>query len=241
MGVCWLAVLSLSGTPQIEEWGPSRDGVVTRLVVVSKDHKIGEPIKLSCELKNTSTEERAYFPITYSGNYPFTVRGPDGEAVHYIGSFGQTGFFNPPELSPGQIKTQFTNHDLTQQYLIDKPGKYVISISESNKVTVLVADAPVPDKTKFMRKMIKQLPKKWDLVFHSPNINLVSDPNNFISDIRWFSIIFTDRKDSPKDNAEYLDETTMGHVWITMSQPDIVKRWPQYKTVIQEQLKPFKK
>jgi len=241
MGMCWLAVLSLSGTTQIEEWGIPRHGVATRLILVSKDHKIGEPIKLSCEMKNTSTEDRPYIPITYSCNCPFTVRGPDGEVVQYIGCFGQTGYSNGPVLSPGQVKTQFINHDITEQYLIDKPGNYVISINESNKVTVFVTDAPIPDKTKFMRNIIKQLSENWYLFFDNPNINLVSDPNTTIPDIRLFSIIFTDRKNSPKADADYLDETTMGHAWITMSQPDIVKRWPEYRTVIREQLKPFKK
>jgi hypothetical protein len=146
------------------------------------------------------------------------------------------------KIRPGEIKADFLGHDITTKYLLDKPGKYTISAYNSNQLVVDVSDCPVPDKLKFMRHVIDVLPKTWSLVCVTVDqLHLVSSPTNEIANTRRFSITFTELKESPYDAAEYFGETTMGHVWITMSQPDIVKRWPNYKSILREQLKPFVK
>jgi hypothetical protein len=168
------------------------------------------------------------------------VTGPDDKPVPYIATSFQTSGHRKA-LTNGQIVTVFSELDLAQQYLIDKPGKYAVQfvgrggLPPSNVLTVTVAEAPLPDRLKLLVALHKSAPQGWRVTQYDTAITLLNTPTRLKADATSITLFFTKTKE-PNQEGEYVAETKLGHAWIQAESPVAAARWPDYLKFIREQL-----
>ncbi len=240
-----LMVTALTMFAADPEWGVAKDGVATQLTLVSKEPKIGSAITLKLEAKNSADMAHGYDDQQAAVNNSLSVKGRDGKPVSYIATSFQTSGHRKA-LTKGQTVTVFGDLDLAQQYLIDKPGKYVVQfvgrggLPASNELSITVSDAPLPDRLKLLAALHKSAPKGWRVTQYDTAITLLNTPTRLKADATSVTLFFTETKE-PKQKGEYVAETKLGHAWIQAESPVAAARWPDYAKFIREQLKAVEK
>jgi len=120
--------LALSATEN--NWGKSKYGYATQLICQSKKFVAGKPMKFGLVLKNVSDSLKWYDHQGISHNSLF-IKAPDANEIYYKKGPFQTGGAEQP-IDKGEIVTLFENRNITDEYVITKPGKYSIQFREGN-------------------------------------------------------------------------------------------------------------
>jgi hypothetical protein len=109
-------------------------------------------------------------------NDPFVITGPDGKPVPYIG--GHTGCGDCPtlQLAPGGEMIFTRDLDLRDQYLIDKPGRYVVGYGmkgwvidgkpakvKPSTLEIDIASGKLDRRMEIAQRLFPLIPKDWSL------------------------------------------------------------------------------
>ncbi len=100
-------------------WGEEKDGLRTRLVLLTEKPSVGKPLNVRVELQNVGAVERKYAPIP-----SLRVRMPDSRPVPYYGA--QPSLGTPKVIGLGETVVLFDEFDLAQHFLLTQPRRYTI-------------------------------------------------------------------------------------------------------------------
>ena len=235
------------GLPADAGWGQPTNGLATRLTLVTKEPTLGKPIQLKLEIKNVGNTPAKFDDQQAMVNNAFEVQGPAGTPVPFVGMSTQTMGVETT-LAPGAEKPVFGSLDITEQYLLEKPGKYTIrfrtqhlgNLPKSNQLTMTVKDGPLTDQVKLISALHKAAPTGWRVARFGDEISFLNSPTGLKKDVAVVSLFFTKDEMTTRDDAEKLGKTKMGYAWLEISPKDTANRWPDSKKVIEEQLKAFR-
>lgn len=169
--------LALSAT--VNNWGRPNYGYATQLICQSKKFVVGEPMNFGLVLKNVSDSLKWYDHQAISHN-TLLIKAPDSNEVYYKKGQFQTGGAMQP-IDKGEIVTLFENRNITDEYVITKPGKYSIQLREGNYGMSMDSTFPASNIIEFevkagtprkedriLSSLIDILPnKKWQLAWSS--------------------------------------------------------------------------
>jgi len=119
------ALEGLPLTPKDDQWGEPNNGLVTQLIPQSEEYVIGKPMKFGLVLKNISDSAKEYnrYAATFK---PLTIKTPDNNRPYdKIGPYSTIGM-QDDSIDPCKIVTLFKDYDITDDYVILKPGKYTV-------------------------------------------------------------------------------------------------------------------
>jgi hypothetical protein len=105
-----------------DKWGEPNNGFVTQLLPQSEECVVGEPIKFGLVLKNISDslKQYDYNAISY---HSLIIKTADNNEPYFKLSHYQT-MEAPRPIGPDGIVTLFENRNITEEFVIIKPGKY---------------------------------------------------------------------------------------------------------------------
>lgn len=140
--------------------------LATSVVPLKATVRIGDPILVSVRVTNSGTT-----PVDTNRSATafdcFEVIDPDGELVPYSGFDGQV-LFKPTQVLPKSTETLTDAFDLTDKYLIQKPGRYSIRLDSqatglpaSPAVTIDVAPGELPTADKLTLRLLSIRPEGW--------------------------------------------------------------------------------
>lgn len=232
-------------------------GVQSRLSLITKRPQVGKPLRVRLELKNVGS-----LPITYDSqqaavNNSLDVKGPDNNPVSYVATSFQT-MGSPKQIQPGDTTVIITDLNVAEQYLVDKPGKYVIKsvarggIPASNELQVEVAAGTPKDIDRLLMDMRSIAPQGWRTVRYENrmepgigSISFLNTPTRLKADATSISLYFTKEKKSGIEEQQvqpkYLGETIFGHAWLQQQSEVATERWPDHEKAIAEKLNPYVK
>lgn len=230
-------------------FGLAVGGVQSRLSLVTARPQVGQPLRVRLELKNVGSVPIRYDSQQAEVNGSLSVTGPDGKPAPYIATSFQT-MGSAKNIQPGDTKTIFSTFNVTEQYLLEKPGKYAIKfvgrggIPESNLLAVEVAAGKLSDMDWVLVAMRDIAPNGWRAVRYGDSISFLNTPTRLKADAVSVTVYFTKDKNSGNEQLQvqpkYLGEFRMGHAWLQTS-ADANDRWPDHDKTIEEKLKGFKK
>jgi hypothetical protein len=166
----------------VNKWGEPNNGLVTQLIPQSEEYIIGKPMKFGLVLKNISESAKGYdrqvfisccgalMVRTFDNNGLYNKRGP----------YQTSGGWQP--IASGEIVTLFENRDISDEYLITKPGRYIIQ------------SRPVPASNIVKFEVKPGTPDEQDL--------LVSSMVNILPDSTWRVVAPKKRYDSAEQKEE---------------------------------------
>ena len=130
-------------------------------------------MRFRLEMQNVGTGTVQYDPQQVAVNASMIVIGPDGKERPYVAQYCQTQG-SPKSLKVGDRAVLFDNLDVAAQYLMTKPGQYVIQfrgdhgpsgevdIPPSDRVTIQVGDGPVQPAHAIAARLIRVVPSaQW--------------------------------------------------------------------------------
>lgn len=233
-------------------WGATKDGLASRLTLVTGTPVLGGPIQLKLEVKNVGDGPAAYDDQQAATNDALLVKGPDGSRVPYVGGSFQT-MGQTTTLPSGESRTIFASLDVSVPYLIDRPGSYTIEtrprggVPASNALSVTVGSGELGDARKLLGALVGTAPKGWRVADQFGSIVFLSSPTGLKDDATSISLTFTREAASPakppagRPPVVDLGETTLGHAWLSAYDRAAVERWPDYAKVIGERVKAYAK
>ncbi|MBI3856938.1 MAG: hypothetical protein HY293_14720 [Planctomycetes bacterium] len=112
----------------LAEKGSPWNGVSTRLQLVDEAPALGKPVRVRLDLVNGGQAAVIYDDQGVSTNESLDVVGPDGHRAPFIDISRQTAG-SSRILEPGKSVTLFKELDLSENYLLDVPGKYHVRFS----------------------------------------------------------------------------------------------------------------
>jgi hypothetical protein len=107
-----------------DKWGKPDNGYVTQLIPQIEKYIVGKPMKFGLVLKNVGESVRWYDHQGISHNVLRIKTGDNNEPYYKVGPF-QTGGAEHP-IDKGEVVTLFEGRNITDEYVIIKPGKYTI-------------------------------------------------------------------------------------------------------------------
>jgi hypothetical protein len=106
-----------------DKWGEPNNGLATQLFPQSEEYVIGKPMKFGLVLKNVSDSVKKYNDSSTSFK-PLIVKTPDNNYPYdKIGPFS-TMVRPDSSIDACEIVILFEDRDITDEYLVIKPGKY---------------------------------------------------------------------------------------------------------------------
>lgn len=106
-------------------WGPSSQGIRTRLSADKRRYGAGEPILLRLEMKNEHSRSQVYGDQQVAVNDPFVATGPGGEQEEYLkGTVMTVGRSKP--IHPGGVIVLLEGYNLGENYDVGRPGRYTV-------------------------------------------------------------------------------------------------------------------
>lgn len=137
------------------------------LVPAKPSVRLGEPILISVRVTNL-TAQVVQVSRSDTAFGCFEVTDPDGQAVPYVGFDGQVAEA-PLQLPPASTVT-LADVDLTDKYLVQKPGRYSIRFAEpgtrlsaSPAITVDMMPGQMSDFDRIAVRLLRVCPKGWHL------------------------------------------------------------------------------
>ncbi len=239
--------------PRDENWGEPNNGLVTQLIPQSEEYVIGKPMKFGLVLKNVSDSVKEYDRqefIACCGS--LMVRTIDNNGLYDKKGHYQTAG-GMQKIEPGEIVTLFENRDITDEYVIMKPGKYIIQshpIPASNIIEFEVEPGTPDQQDLLVSLLVNVLPdKSWRVM--TPKIRNASVEQesilvvlgrggltDFIGVMLWQTKTqgaIDDRRQNPPP-YEYLGKSSSGYFYITIP-PKALDYWPKMKEDIVKALK----
>jgi hypothetical protein len=146
-----------------------RKGLEIRLVPISEEFVIGEPMLFRLEMTNVGDETLPYWPTSYMVNDPMIVKGPNGKSVAFMGGSCQTAVWLE-FIEPGETIILVGSYDVTSQYDIVSPGKYSFQfkrwIKPSNIVEVDIKPGELSPAESLVQILTPILPECWEITRH---------------------------------------------------------------------------
>jgi hypothetical protein len=241
-----LSIVALAPVAE-PEWGKPVNGLATRLTLVTNTPKIGQPLEVKLDAKNTSENPVHYDDQQSTVNDPVAITGPDGKAVPYVGGSYQTmGQGKRPK--PGQELQVFPKLDLAKLYLITEPGEYKIAtrarggLPASNTLVVKVEAGELAPRQKLLAAYYKSKPAEWSVYRYGENAFVwMNSPTRLKSDVTTMELHFTKSKSAEKTTDIDMGPTTLGHAWLRVDQTRVAPIWPDHVNVVREGLKCLEK
>lgn len=145
-------------------------GLEVRLVPLSKEFVVGEPMLFRLEMTNVSKS-----PIRYMGtssvmvNDPMNIKGPDGNLIPYVDTSYQT-IGRDEEIKPGETVILSEEYDVALQYGIIELGRYTFQfkgfepcgIRSSNIVEIDVKPGELSPADSIVERLLTVLPEGWE-------------------------------------------------------------------------------
>ena len=241
-----------------DKWGEPNHGLATQLIPQSEEYVIGKPMKFGLVLKNVSDSVKQYDRQEAICVRSLIVKTADNNEIYYKKGFYQTsrGF---QKIEPNEIVALFENRDITDEYVILKPGKYTIQFSS-------VGTAPASNVIEFEVK--PGTPDKHDylislLVYVLPDANWYAEIRNIRSapagrkeevisiDLvhrhparrsvfvtLWQTKLPAEVDENKQDTkiSEYLGKNPSGYFYLEIP-PEAIDYWPKIKEDIAKALK----
>jgi len=111
-------------------WGEEGNGYKTQLILAGNEYAIGQPMTFHLVMKNIGTDIKWYDNQAISHN-ALIIKDTNGKEAYYKkGSFQTAGGERP--IDTGEIIPLFENRNITNEYVIAKPGKYTIQFRGGN-------------------------------------------------------------------------------------------------------------
>lgn len=233
-------------------WGQEKNGLASRLSLVTEKPAIGQPLRLRLEVKCTGAAAAKFDDQQASVNGSLAVTGPDGREIPFIGGSVQTSG-GATALNPGNSKTIFDNFDVFDQYLIQTPGQYRIQsrsrggVPESNALTVTIGPGKLSDFQSLLAVLHKITPNGWRIANYSGSIVFLSAPTGLKADATSVTLFISkEPTGGPKPIRGQpapinLGETKLGHAWLIAESKAAVERWPDYSQVIGDKVRAMPK
>lgn len=231
------AVLALCAAAAVQD-------VTSTLRATTPTPKLGAPILLTLEMRNSSKGSATYDSQQAALNGSLLVTGPDGKPVPYIATSFQTAG-GSQTLAPGATVTIFKDLDLANQYLVDRAGTYTVQfrggngIPASAPIKVDVAAAPLPDATAFLAAVVRNAPAEWSVARYDRVLYLSDTRTTSKGNQREFSIQFQAADAAGPKGGVDLGMTRMGRAWVVAQSEEVKSAWPGYLDFVRAQLKPF--
>ena len=146
----------------------SQDGFEVRLIPLTKEIAIGNPMLFRVEMKNITDETLGYTDTSFMVNDPMLVKDSNGTIVPYIDTSYQT-IARPEFVEPGETVILADNYDARSQYQITKPDKYTFQfkgswdIKPSNVVKMDIESKPLAALERIVEDLLPILPEGWEL------------------------------------------------------------------------------
>jgi len=168
----------LSTSTSKDKWGPTQNGLKTRLVPLQQKYFIGQPMLFRLEMTNVGNTTIMYDSQQVAVNNSLKITGPDEVTCPYIGGSCQTLGYHKP-IKPGETVILFDKFDITSQYFIDKPGKYKVQfrgqsrafgevpIPESNVLEIDVHPGSLTLPYFIANRLLEIFPEEWNLVLQA--------------------------------------------------------------------------
>jgi len=138
----------------------------TALVLDDRAPHLGDAIRVSLNARNNADKELSAEKSATAFDC-FEVTAPDGQAATYVGFMGQV-MANPLPVSPRGTVTLAEHLDLTDKYILQKPGRYsvrfkggVSGLPDSNTITIDVSPGQLTELDKAVIQLLPIRPKGW--------------------------------------------------------------------------------
>jgi len=146
-----------------------RNGVEVRLLAVSKEFVIGEPMLFRIELANVSNYTIEYPCTSWVANNPMVVKGPNGVDIPYMAGGAQVAFWSD-FIEPGETIELVDSYDVSSQYDITRPGRYTFQfkcrIKPSNIVQIEIKPGELSPMETVVQILRPILPEGWEMSRH---------------------------------------------------------------------------
>lgn len=216
----------------------------TAVVPLDSAPKVGQPVAVRLDAINATSQDHTYDSQQAGVNQSFRVIGPDGKPVPFIGMSFQT-FGSPQSLSAGERRPILTSVDLTEQYLMDRPGVYRVSfvgrggLAASPPVSITLAAGEPTQREQLLRRMVDTAPAGWNVMNHERTYILMWNKHTSKADVRTVVLTFTTEQQASGKGAQYMGRTTLGHAWLTGCEELPAGAWPDCVSWWGEALKPL--
>jgi hypothetical protein len=238
------------------KWGEPNNGLVTQLIPRSVEYVVGKPMKFGLVLKNIIGSVKQYNNwAVYSK--PLRIKTPDNNCPYdKKGPFStQAGMLQPIDVN--EIITLFEDLDVTDQYLIIKPGKYTVQFCSidppaSNVIEFDVKPGKPTEQDLLVSLMLNILPDASWRVTAPPRRNDSIEQKeesiavvlsrggkiDHIGVMLWQTKIqgaINDRRQNPPE-YEYLGKNESGYFYVSIP-TKALDYWPKIKEDISKVLK----
>jgi hypothetical protein len=240
-----------------DKWGEPNNGLATQLIPQSEEYVIGKPMKFGLVLKNVSDSVKKYNDSSTSFK-PLIVKTPDNNYPYdKIGPFS-TMVRPDSSIDACEIVILFEDRDITDEYLVIKPGKYTVQfrggggLPISNIVEFEVKPGKPNERDFLVSLLINILPdESWRVaVSKKRNVSAEQKENAFavvvarggkmdgIGVMLWQTKTqgaIIDQRHSPPP-VEYLGKNNSDYFYISIP-PKALDYWPKMKEDIAKALK----
>jgi beta-lactamase regulating signal transducer with metallopeptidase domain len=184
-------------------WGPvaENSGLQSRLTLQTAEPKVGEPLMVKLELRNSREKPTVFDPQIYAAFRVLRVEDRQGGGtVPFIGMTPQTSG-QEETLQPGEVRTVWENVDVSDLFLIDGERDYHIFAEggewatqtfwrDSNELVVRPAAGTLPPNQALMSALLRKLPEDWRLSHGFGGISLIHSPTGLKADITTIDLEF---------------------------------------------------
>jgi len=220
-----------------QPWGQERNGVRTRLVPAETSYSLDRPMRFRLEMQNVGSKTVRSDPQQVDVNNSMIIRDLGGKELPYIAPVCQT-LGGPRPLKPGEQVVLFDELDITEQYLVTKPGQYTVQfrgqdqafgevpIPPSNTIRIRVAAGPLRTSRAIASHLVAVAPEaRWKLSVVSEGEVTPSGRSStrgvLLYLVRW---------------ATLKSDLVFVHIWVTEGPTDAVEKRTEQTATIAEHL-----
>jgi hypothetical protein len=147
-----------------------KQGIEIRLIPISNEFVIGQPMLFRIEMKNVSDAPILYTatgPHSVMVNDPMFIVDPNGKTMEYVDTSYMTAIWSDAIL-PGETIVLVDKYDVSSQYRIVKPGIYKFqfrgwpcNVKPSSICEIEVRAGEPSDYERIVEKLLSVLPNGW--------------------------------------------------------------------------------
>lgn len=146
----------------------NRTGFDVRLIPLTQEFFVGNPMLFRVEMKNISNETLGYWHTSFMVNDPMVIKDPNDTIIPYIEGDCQTTAA-PEFVESNETIVLADNYDLRSQYHITTPGRYTVQFrkrpltpSPSNILEFDVKPGQLSPSELLVEKLLPILPPAWN-------------------------------------------------------------------------------
>jgi hypothetical protein len=213
-----------------DKWGEPDNGFITQLIPQNEEYIVGKPMKFGLVLKNISNTAKSYDHQAITHN-TLIIKNPENNEPYYkVGCFQTVG--GPHPIDKGEIAILFEKRNITNEYVIIKPGQYTIqfrggiygmapdsNFPPSNIIEFEVKPGTPDEHDLLISSLVGILPEKC---WQAATVSRYNAPSGR-KDAEGISIILI-------RNAHLISDVIIARLWKTKSPAEIVKQEKDAKT-----------